>query len=154
MRNHARLLLVLALTGVAGCATQTPPSPTPPSPVPSSPPVMAPTPPVAQPFFTQTGIASFYGAAHDGKLTADGVAFDQHAFTAAHRTLPFGTVVQVTNLGNGRMVKVTINDRGPKIESRIIDLSAAAAHALDMEKKGITRVRLEAFRDDQPGAGM
>jgi rare lipoprotein A len=109
---------------------------------------------VTQPFFIESGIASFYGAAHDGKTTADGDTFDQRAFTAAHRTLPFGTVLRVTNLSNGKMVKVKINDRGPMIDGRIIDLSAAAARALDMERKGITKVRLEAFRADQSGAGL
>jgi rare lipoprotein A len=100
-------------------------------------------------FFTQTGLASFYGSAHQGKLTANGNSFDRNDFTAAHRTLAFGTVVRVTNRKNGRTVKVEITDRGPHISGRIIDLSSAAAHALDMEKSGITRVRLEAFRADQ-----
>jgi rare lipoprotein A len=113
----------------------------------------APGPVVTQPFFTQRGIASFYGAAQDGKPTAGGEAFDQHALTAAHRTLAFGTVVRVTNLGNGRTVMVEINDRGPAIKGRVIDLSAAAARALDMENNGVTQVRLEAFHTDQSGAG-
>jgi rare lipoprotein A len=68
--------------------------------------------------------------------------------------LAFGTIVRVTDLSNGRMVKVKINDRGPTIDGRIIDLSSAAARALGMKEKGITRVRLEAFRADQPGAGL
>ena len=84
-----------------------------------------------------------------GVAPADGGTFDQTAFTAAHLTLAFGTVVRVTNLGNGKSVKVEINDRGPHAKDRIIDLSTAAARALGMEKKGITHVRLEAFRADQ-----
>lgn len=123
------------------------PAPTP------SPAVAVPQPRAAEPYFTQTGMASFYGAAHDGKTTADGESFDQHGFTAAHRTLKFGTVVRVTNLDNGRTVKVEINDRGPHVKGRIIDLSAAAATALDMRQDGIARVKLEAYREDQSGAG-
>ena len=98
-------------------------------------------------------MASFYGAAHDGKIRADGGTFDRHDFTAAHRTLAFGTMVRVTNLDNGRSVKVEINDRGPHVKGRIIDLSSAAAHALGMSRDGIAKVRVEAFRADQSGAG-
>jgi len=145
-------LLVFSLAFLAGCATRTPPSvPSPPfSPLPAPPPaIAAPAPSEALPFFSQTGVASFYGAAHHGKTTADGTTFDHTAFTAAHPTLAFGTVVRVTNLSNGRMVKVEINDRGPRAKGRVIDLSLAAARALDMEKSGLARVRLEAFRADQ-----
>lgn len=137
------------MIALAGCATQPAPMPAPtPSPA-----VAVPQPRAAEPYFTQTGMASFYGAAHDGKTTADGESFDQHGFTAAHRTLKFGTVVRVTNLDNGRTVKVEINDRGPHVKGRIIDLSAAAATALDMRQDGIARVKLEAYREDQSGAG-
>jgi rare lipoprotein A len=103
----------------------------------------------AGPFFTQTGLASFYGRAHTGKLTASGDRFDHRDFTAAHRTLAFGTLARVTNLANGRTVTVEITDRGPQIKSRIIDVSLAAARALGMQQKGITRIRLEAFAQDQ-----
>jgi rare lipoprotein A len=103
------------------------------------------------PFFTQTGLASFYGGAHDGKITARGEIFDHRDLTAAHRTLPFGTMVRVTNLSNGRTVRVEITDRGPRIKSRVIDISLAAAREIGMQKKGITRVRVDAFRADQPG---
>jgi len=105
----------------------------------------------AGPFFTQTGLASFYGRAHTGKVTANGQRFDHLDFTAAHRTLAFGTLVRVTNLGNGRTVTVEITDRGPHIKTRVIDVSLAAARELGMQKKGITRVKLEAFQADQPG---
>jgi len=137
--------LLFGLIALSGCATQTP---SPPAATPS-PPQAVPAPAEPAPYFSQSGIASFYGAAHHGKLMANGRKFDQNAFTAAHLTLAFGTVVRVTNLGNGKMVKVEIDDRGPTAKGRIIDLSAAAARALGMEEKGITRVRLEAFRDDQ-----
>jgi rare lipoprotein A len=106
--------------------------------------------PASGAFFEQTGRASYYGRAHDGNRTADGSRFDRTAFTAAHPTLPFGTVVEVTNLANGRTVKVRISDRGPHVLGRIIDLSAAAARELGMLRRGLARVRISAFRSDQP----
>jgi rare lipoprotein A len=89
-----------------------------------------------------TGTASWYGEAHHGKTTASGEPFDMHALTAAHRTLPLGTRVLVTNLGNGRAVEVRINDRGPTPADRIIDLSYGAARALGGEGDGVFRVRI------------
>src|SRR5262245_27361001 len=91
----------------------------------------------------QVGMASFYGKAHQGRRTASGERFDMHALTAAHRTLPFGTRVKVTNLGNGRSVVVRINDRGPYAEGRVIDLSEAAARELRFLGSGTARVRLK-----------
>jgi rare lipoprotein A len=91
----------------------------------------------------QTGEASWYGAAHQGKPTASGEKFDQARLTAAHRSLPFGTKIKVTNLGNGKTVEVEINDRGPFAENRIIDLSHAAAKALEIIDSGTATVRLE-----------
>lgn len=145
-----RFCLLIPLVFLAGCATQARP-PAAPAQAPAPPPVAAPAPAPSQPeaYFSQTGIASFYGDAQDGKTRADGGTFDQSQFTAAHLTLAFGTVVRVTNLGNGKSVKVQINDRGPHVKDRIIDLSTAAARALGMEEKGVTRVRLDAFRADQ-----
>jgi rare lipoprotein A len=99
-------------------------------------------------FFVETGRASYYGRKHDGKMTAEGVSFDRMAFTAAHPTLAFGTVVRITILANGRTVKVRISDRGPHIEGRIIDLSAAAAREIGMQRRGVARVRIRAFRSD------
>ncbi|WP_256930809.1 septal ring lytic transglycosylase RlpA family protein [Pseudomonas sp. ABC1] len=92
---------------------------------------------------SQTGKASWYGSAHHGKKTASGERFDQHALTAAHRTLPFGTQVRVTNLDNGREVTVRVNDRGPFKRGRIIDLSRAAAQRLDMLRSGVAPVRIQ-----------
>jgi rare lipoprotein A len=97
----------------------------------------------------QRGTASWYGPRFNGRRTASGEKFDHRDFTAAHRTLPFGTLVRVTNLANGKTITVEITDRGPRIETRIVDLSLAAASALDMRQKGVTRVKLEAFRADQ-----
>ena len=105
--------------------------------------IPAPVPPT----FLQTGIASWYGPRFHGKLTASGEVFNQNEFTAAHRTLPWGSKVKVTNLDNGKSVEVRINDRGPFGKGRIIDLSRAAARALDMVKSGIAQVRIEWFSD-------
>jgi rare lipoprotein A len=95
----------------------------------------------------QTGEASWYGAQHRGKRTASGEIFDQELFTAAHRTLPFGSMIKVTNLANGKSVNVKINDRGPFREDRIIDLSQAAANALEFLQSGRATVRLELLSD-------
>lgn len=102
------------------------------------------------PSFTQEGLATWYGKAHHGRKTASGERFDMHAMTAAHRSLPFGSVVRVTNLGNGSTVKVRINDRGPFVRDRIIDLSAAAAAALGIKGEGVVEIRIEKFVSDQP----
>jgi rare lipoprotein A len=91
----------------------------------------------------QTGMASFYGADYHGRRTASGEIFDADALTAAHRTLPFGTMVRVTNLANGMVVVVRVNDRGPFVAGRIIDVSRAAASRLDFVRQGTARVRLE-----------
>jgi rare lipoprotein A len=90
-----------------------------------------------------SGQASWYGRAHHGKRTASGERFDQHSLTAAHRTLPFGTLLRVTNLSNDRSVIVRVNDRGPYGRGRIIDLSRQAAETLDMIRAGTAKVRVE-----------
>ncbi|NJP08864.1 MAG: septal ring lytic transglycosylase RlpA family protein [Leptolyngbyaceae cyanobacterium RU_5_1] len=90
-----------------------------------------------------TGFASWYGPGFHGNPSASGERFNQHAMTAAHRTLPFGTQVLVTNLDNGQSVVVRINDRGPYHGNRIIDLSTAAARILGLVQSGIAPVRLE-----------
>ena len=93
----------------------------------------------------EVGMASYYGDAHQGRRTANGERFDMHALTAAHRTLPFGTRVEVTNLENGRSVVVRINDRGPFLADRIIDLSYAAAYKLGYVNAGSAKVEVEAI---------
>ena len=89
------------------------------------------------------GNASWYGVAFHGRLAADGSRYNMYELTAAHKTLEFGTRLLVTNLRNDRTVKVTITDRGPFVEGRIIDLSFAAAQALGMLDAGVAPVRLE-----------
>jgi len=93
--------------------------------------------------FTEVGMASFYGSRWVGRRTASGKRYVPGEMTAAHRTLPFGSAVRVTNLANGNSVVVTINDRGPHNSSRIIDVSRAAADVLDFVAAGVTRVRIE-----------
>ncbi len=89
------------------------------------------------------GMASFYAKRLQGRKTANGEIYDQGKMTAAHRTLPFDTMVEVTNLQNGKTVKVRINDRGPFRKSRIIDLSRAAAEKLEMTDKGVAQVIIQ-----------
>lgn len=105
------------------------------------------------------GKASYYSKKHSGKKTANGQRIDHGAYTAAHPTLPFGTVVRVTNLRNGREVIVRINDRGPFVKGRIIDLSRAAAETLNMMRSGVTDVQVEVLSDgkgkiSQPEGGF
>ncbi|WP_170931104.1 septal ring lytic transglycosylase RlpA family protein [Pseudomonas sp. SID14000] len=97
--------------------------------------------------YDKTGTASYYGARHHGKRTASGEPFNQHSLTAAHRSLPFGTRVRVTNLANQRSVVVRINDRGPHTRGRLIDLSRAAAEKIGMIRSGTARVRVQGLSD-------
>jgi rare lipoprotein A len=91
----------------------------------------------------EIGLASFYGKAHHGKMTASGVPFDMHAMTAAHRRHPFGSRLRVTVLDSGKSVDVKVNDRGPFVKGRIVDVSYAAAQALGFVSRGVARVRVE-----------
>jgi rare lipoprotein A len=92
------------------------------------------------------GVASFYGREWNGHRTASGERFDPNALTAAHRTLPFGTRVRVTNLDNGRQIVVRINDRGPFVRGRVLDLSRAAAKKLDFLATGTATVRIDVLK--------
>lgn len=93
-----------------------------------------------------TGVSSYYGPKFHGKLTANGEVFDMYKSTAAHRFLPFETLVRVTNLENNKSVVVHINDRGPFVDDRILDLSYGAAKKIDMIETGIANVKLEILR--------
>lgn len=92
------------------------------------------------------GLASYYGPEFHGKSTASGEIFDQHDLTCAHRDLPFGTRVRVTNTKNNRSVIVRVNDRGPWVRGRVIDLSYAAAKKIGMLGDGVVRVKIEVER--------
>ncbi len=102
--------------------------------------------------YDKVGVASWYGPNFHGKLTANGEKYNMHAMTAAHKTLPLGTFVKVRHLKNGKTVVLRINDRGPFVGSRIIDLSNKAAHAIGMVGSGTARVRVTAIPGKTPSS--
>jgi len=133
--------------GIWGCSH-------PPAPPPSSRPSAAPPeskPETPSPVRVQEGVASWYGPGFHGNPTSSGETYDMFQMTAAHRTLPLGTRVLVTNLENHRTVEVTVNDRGPFVKDRVIDLSYSAARVLGMVGPGTTKVRLEILGDPPGG---
>jgi rare lipoprotein A len=93
----------------------------------------------------QQGIASYYGQKFNGRKTASGERYSHGAMTAAHRSAPFGSQIRVTNLSNGRSVVVRVNDRGPWVRGRIVDVSGVAARQLGMTGRGLTRVRVSSL---------
>ena len=101
--------------------------------------------PLGKPVSTETGLASWYGPPYHNRQAADGSIFDQNAMTAAHRTLPMGSTVRVTNISTGESVVVKITDRGPFVQGRILDLSLAAAKATGLYRMGVAEVKVEAF---------
>ena len=101
---------------------------------------------VANTEYFQSGKASFYGSKWNGRKTANGEIFDTSMLTAAHKTLPFGTKVKVTNVNNGKSVVVRINDRGPYVNGRVIDLSTAAFSSIESVNTGVTSVKLEIIK--------
>jgi len=126
--HRRRAGLALAFAGVlvlAGCSHAPKPSPEPPSAA------------------SEVGEASYYGSEFEGRKTASGERYDGDRLTAAHRTLPFGTRLRVTDLSNGRSVEVVVNDRGPHRKGRVVDLSRRAAEELHMVGRGVARVRVE-----------
>jgi rare lipoprotein A len=157
------LVLALMLTFAAGCghhnvstATQAPagtPTAQPPTPSSGAPPAVERQPAIAGQY-VEEGIASWYGAPFDGHRTSNGEIYDMHQFTAAHRTLPFNAIVRVTNLQNGKQTQVRINDRGPFVGNRIIDLSLSAAQAIEMVGPGTAQVRLEIIAGPNPTVGF
>jgi rare lipoprotein A len=106
--------------------------------------------PDAKPLLIETGIASWYGAPYHNRRGSNGEIYDMHAMTAAHRTLPLGSVVRVTCIASGDSAVVRITDRGPFIEGRIIDLSQAAAQKIGLVRKGTAPVRIEVLKTPQP----
>ena len=137
--RHARIGLALAslALGLVGCATARPGSP-----AGAQAPAAAPSPGPAHPDAGKriAGVASWYGQQHQGRRTASGEVFDMNKLMAAHRTFPFGTRLRVTNIENGRSVVVRVNDRGPHVDGRILDLSRQAATTLGMIDAGTARV--------------
>lgn len=139
--------LLLAVALIAACAGReavpVPPADVAPSPAPISAPVMVSSKQMQVANYRETGIASWYGRELQGKQTANGEIFDMYGLSAAHRTLPLGTVVHVTNLDNFKSITVRINDRGPFLKGRFLDLSYGAAKELDFVSQGTARVRIE-----------
>ena len=106
--------------------------------------------PDATPISTETGVASWYGPPYHNRRGSNGEIYNMHALTAAHRTLPLGTIVRVTNLKTGNSTLVRITDRGPFIEGRILDLSLAAAKKVDVWQAGLAKVRVEVLQTPSP----
>jgi rare lipoprotein A len=104
--------------------------------------------------YLEEGVASWYGIPFNGHRTSNGEIYDMHEFTAAHRTLPFNCIVRVTNLDNGKTTEVRINDRGPFVANRVIDLSLSAAQAIEMVGPGTANVRLEIVSGPSPQTGF
>src|SRR5947209_11510558 len=127
-------LVLMAVIALAGCGHKKHARVTPPPPA------------VVKPGHTKTGIASWYGHPYHGRPAANGEIYDMEQMTAAHLTLPFDTWVRVENLSNHKTVEVRITDRGPFVDGRIIDLSHAAARAIEIIGPGTARVRLEIIR--------
>jgi rare lipoprotein A len=154
--KSAFTLALATVLWLGGCATQMPSAPTvSTAPVPGEAPVVGavvPAPPGAVPPQTPDGVdttrdreiergrASWYGPRFHGRRTASGETFNMHDLTAAHKTLPFGTRVRVRNLANGREVAVRINDRGPHVRGRVIDLSRAAAQQIGLLTMGVATI--------------
>jgi rare lipoprotein A len=107
----------------------------------------------AKPIFEETGMASWYGAPYHNRRGSNGEVYNMHAMTAAHRTLPLGSIVRVTNVKTGHSAIVRITDRGPFVEGRIVDLSLAAATALDVYLPGTAKVRLQVLYSPSPLEG-
>ncbi|HKW67928.1 MAG TPA: septal ring lytic transglycosylase RlpA family protein [Terriglobales bacterium] len=161
-RTSVLLLLAGALL-LSGCSRRSarvsvPPPPSIPenpppaatSSTPSVPSQTAPAPAIGQPIFVETGIASWYGPPYHNRKSSDGEIYNMNALTAAHRTLPLGSIVRVTNVSTQRSVVVRITDRGPFIPGRIIDLSLAAAKAVDVWRAGLARVKVELLQTPAP----
>jgi rare lipoprotein A len=153
---HAFAVALIFVSLVGGCAEQpappqAPPLPAQPSVPPLEPPAAAPPSPSSPPITTpdksarriERGRVSLYGADFASRKTASGERFDPEALTMAHRSLPFGTLVRVTNVENNRSVEVKVNDRGPAVSSRIADLSLAAARRIGMLKDGVVEAVIE-----------
>jgi rare lipoprotein A len=161
LANVPRAVCVVAflLVVLAGCSHHNVPArpPAAPSGVPSNAPPVSPAsgpPPAVTGGYVEEGVASWYGVPFNGRRTSNGEIYDMHTFTAAHRTLPFNCVVRVTNLNNGKQTEVRINDRGPFVANRVIDLSLAAAQAIEMWGPGTANVRLEILSGPNPRSGF
>src|ERR1700675_357858 len=169
VRTARLAALLLATIAAAGCAGRRPatastPPVIVPEPIPQPGPVQPPpatgnaqppsrSAPIAPAIYVEQGIASWYGIPFHGRRAANGEIFDMNTLVAAHRTLPFGSILRVTNLNNGRDVQVRVIDRGPFVGDRILDLARAAAVALDMIGTGTAPVRIQLLSGPNPAVG-
>jgi rare lipoprotein A len=173
-RRHAPQFFFITSLAVlswiaAGCGNRPVATHVPPAPAPSTAPATNPSasgqpraqPPArtspegsVNPNYSEQGIASWYGFPFHGRRASDGEIYDMNQMVAAHRTLPFNTIVRVTNLNNGKRTEVRIIDRGPFVEGRIIDLSLAAAREIDMVGTGTAPVKLEIVSGQNPTTGV
>jgi rare lipoprotein A len=169
MRPRCWALASGALLLIAGChhvqpAQQVPPPPlTSPSTSPETTPTQPAVPnveqgsemgteqvPAGQPIYTEVGMASWYGPPYNQRRGANGEIYDENAITAAHRTLPMGSLIRVTNLETGESAMMRITDRGPFVPNRVLDLSVGAAKALGMWRAGTARVRIDVYETPKP----
>lgn len=154
-RHFAPATVLAAALVFAGCGHHTYTTRAPaPAPAPSAAPPTVERQPAIPGEYVEEGTASWYGAPFDGRRTSNGEIYDMHRMTAAHRTLPFGALVRVTNLSNGLQTEVRVNDRGPFVGNRIIDLSYSAAQAIQMVGPGTANVRLEVVGGPNPQVGF
>lgn len=165
-QRAAVLAMMLGVAALAGCHHQSRVAYQPPPPVPQRVPMPRPVPPVVarggatesvpqstdsfddisgKPVFTEIGQASWYGPPYHNHAAADGSIFDQNAMTAAHRTLPMGSTLRVTNIATNQSVLVRVTDRGPFVPGRVLDLSMGAAKAIGVWRPGVAQVKVEAF---------
>jgi rare lipoprotein A len=161
LRNRPSLFFISALILLVGCGEKKRVTRN----VPPPPPIYTPEPPVTapdettsrssdidprKPILTETGLASWYGPPYHNRKAATGEIYDMNQLTAAHKTLPLNSIVRVTNVANGKSVLVRINDRGPFIGTRIIDLSYAAARAIEVWRAGVAQVKVEVLEAPKP----
>ena len=150
------MLIIVSALLLTGCGekkrarVQVPPPPTISATTPAESARLPEISPKAKPIWVETGMASWYGAPYHNRRAANGETYDMNAFTAAHRTLPLNSVVRVRNLKTGSSALVRITDRGPFVENRVIDLSAAAAKALDVWRQGTALVKVEVLQAPAP----
>jgi rare lipoprotein A len=152
-RNQTSQIPAQTPVPTAPGGTSPTPQPSPPSNRSGAPPAVERQPAIPGEY-VEEGVASWYGAPFNGHRTSDGEIYDMHQMTAAHRTLPFNSLVRVTNLRNGLQTEVRINDRGPFVADRVIDLSLSAAQAIQMVGTGTAQVRLEVISGPSPTDGF
>lgn len=161
LRASLWMVFCAALLLLSGCGRKKTQVAVPPPPsIQQSPPEVNPAPPApgneadeqievpadSHPLFVERGLASWYGAPYHNRRGSNGEVYNMHAMTAAHRTLPLGSIVRITNVKSGRAAIVRITDRGPFVDGRIVDLSLAAAKAVDVYLPGIAEVKLEVLK--------